>query len=154
MECRSRKAKKLFLTRADAERQVQNAKRSGVDLYAYKCSCGYWHLATVKAKAKPAAITNAEWKHIKNRVADLGRQIANEDIRAAKKKVAELAPVVAEDRERLRRMKDAAESLAGDLRAIQRMIDDHFKPRNTTERNELLKSLFVGSPPLEDRYLV
>jgi len=128
MECRSRKAKKPFLTRADAEREVRNAKQSGLNLYAYECSCGYWHLATVKKpKAKPAEITSAEWKHIRNRIADVGRQIARDEIRAAKKKVAELAPVVAEDKLWLLALQDAAEYHIACAEALNRMLDEHFR---------------------------
>lgn len=130
MECRARKNKKLFLTRADAEREVRNAKKNGLNLYAYQCSCTYWHLATVKDKpTKPAEMTNAEWKHIKNRVADLGRQIAAEDIRAAKQKVRELAPVVAEDREWLKRMKDAEQFHRECANALKIILDAYWRNR-------------------------
>ena len=129
MECRSRKAKKQFLTRADAERQVQNAKKSGLNLYAYKCSCSYWHLATVKKAPKPAEITSAEWRHIKNRVADLGRQIAADELRAAKKKVRDLAPVIAEDKLWLERMRDAEQFHRECADALKLILDAHWRNR-------------------------
>jgi predicted DNA-binding protein (UPF0278 family) len=61
----------------------------------------------------------------RNRV-DIGRQIARDEIRAAKKKVAELSPVVAEDREWLNRMKDAAEFHEACAAALRKMLDAHF----------------------------
>lgn len=129
MECRSRKAKKQFLTRADAERQVQNAKKGGVNLYAYQCSCSYWHLATVKPKPKSFAVTDGEWRNIKHRVSDLGRQIANDELKEARKKVRELAPVVAEDKLWLARMKDAEQFHRECADALKIILDAYWRNR-------------------------
>ena len=119
--------KKSWPTQAEAEDEARKANRRGWSLYVYRCpGTNHFHLATLK-KSKPTGMTNAEWKHIRNRVADLGRQIANEDIRAAKKKVAELTPIVAEDREWLNRMKDAAEYHEACAAALRKIVDEHFR---------------------------
>lgn len=123
-----------------SERQALDAKkrikkfRGGKDqrdLNAYRCSeCEGWHLGrsyrTAKEIAQQTRVTKAEVRHLKNRVDDLGRQIANEEWKAAKKKLVELAPIVAEDREWLRRMKDAAEFHEACANVLRKMLDAHF----------------------------
>lgn len=126
MNCRTKKAKKIFPTRADAERAVRKANNRGWHLYAYACG-DHFHLATVKKAPKLAEMTNAEWKHIKNRVADLGKRLVNEETRAARKRVRELAPVIEADREWLRRIKDSAEFHEACARALRQIVDEHFR---------------------------
>lgn len=125
-----------------SERQALDAKkrikkfRGGKDqrdLNAYRCpECEgeVWHLGrsyrTAKEIAQQTRVTKAEVRHLKNRVDNLGRQIANEELKAAKKKLAELAPIVAEDRDWLRRMKDAAEFHEACASALRKMLDAHF----------------------------
>lgn len=125
MPCNGRKNKKFFLTRQRAEQEVKKARHYGCNFYVYACG-DHFHLATVKKPKPTSTPTKAEIRHLKNRVADVGRQIANEEWKAAKKKVAELAPIVAEDREWLRRMKDAAEFNEACASALRKLLDTHF----------------------------
>jgi hypothetical protein len=50
---------------------------------------------------------------------------ADDELRVAKRKVADLAPIVAADREWLRLVTDQAESHAENL-PIERLVEEHF----------------------------
>jgi len=104
-------------------------------LQAYYCpECGGFHLGhaykTSRAIASLTRVTNAEWRHLKNRAADLGRQIAKDDARAARRKVAELAPVIAADQIWLRAIEDARDYHRECAAALNRMIEEHFASRS------------------------
>ena len=78
-------------------------------------------------------MTNAEWRHLKNRVSDIRKQIAADERRQAQRVLRELAPVVARDREWLKRMQDAAEFHEACAQALRKLVDAHFasRPKST-----------------------
>jgi len=99
------------------------------DMNAYLCPrCHFWHIGhdTDGRKAREVKVSAGEIRKLKRRVEDVGRRIANDELRAAQKRVRELAPIVAEDREWLRRMKDAAEYHEACAEALRKMLDAHF----------------------------
>jgi hypothetical protein len=106
------------------------------DLKAYRCpECEgeVWHLGrsyrTAKEIAQQTRVSKSEVRLLRNRVEDVGRQIANEELKEARKKVRELAPIVAEDREWLRRMKDAAEFHEACAEALNKMLEEYWRTR-------------------------
>ena len=116
-------SKTRFLTKAQAARAAKKQKF----LHVYLCPLGdrnHWHTTKQKQGVRKVnePMTNAERKHFLNRLADLGRQIANDADRhnkaVAKRQAAEIqehnrrmALAAAEAREQQERLADLAETV-------------------------------------------
>ncbi len=100
--------KKRYATERQALDFLKIARRSGRGkdvrtLGAYRCSeCGGWHLGharrTEREIAKMTRMTKAEFRHLKNLVEDIGRQIAKDERRWIQRKFDELTWLVEADR--------------------------------------------------------
>jgi len=104
-------------------------------LNAYQCrACGWFHLghSHEKIRKQRRAAERKEDRRLRERAEQAGRAIAADERRAAQKVVRELAPIVAAEREWLRLLADQAQSHAENLRAIHRMVDEHFSRRDST----------------------
>lgn len=105
-------------------------------LCVYHCpDCSAYHIGRsnrgLREVRKTELMTKAEVKHLKNRLADAGRRIAKDLDRANQKRLAELASIVAEDREWLKRIEDARNFHAECTEALNRILDEHFAKLNS-----------------------
>ncbi len=119
------KDKNHYRTRAIAQgRADRDYRRFGKRLYPYPCpNCGQFHLTKIKSEA---FIANASDAVVAALVKAQGEVIANDETRAARKKVQELTPIVQADREWLKRMADAAEFHQACADALRKIVDAHF----------------------------
>jgi hypothetical protein len=125
-------AKERFGSIDAALRFVRKMNRK-FKLYPYRCRGGFWHLtkidpSTFGRKRLMEPMTNAERKHILNRLADLGRQIANEadkdNRRTARRQAKEIEAAgqqQAEETNRLREEAEQAQAPADTLHAAAQM---------------------------------
>ncbi|HWZ82839.1 MAG TPA: hypothetical protein VNW47_09455 [Terriglobales bacterium] len=143
--------KTVYPTAGEARAAIQGQRRDGktnVDLFVYECG-DHFHLSkqvqlnakrprpqTRAPKAEPM-ITKAEFRHLKNRVKDLGRQIANDELKALRQELKRLEPTFAADIRWLAENAlataialDMKADMLDSLRAASALADRHFATRN------------------------
>ena len=127
--------KKRYKTRVLADRRAEwDFKHYGVRLRVYPCDkCRGFHLSHLSLAEFLARATDST---LRQAVSAYGQEIAADELNAAKEKVRELAPVVAEDKLWLARMRDAAEFHEACAKALRKMLDIHFTSRPTAPVNE------------------
>jgi hypothetical protein len=129
--------KHRYETRAEAEAGIK-AQSLKFPLYVYRCGHGDQHYHLTKRKQEQRTVeptmTNAERKHLANRLADVGRQLANEENRYNRQELQRLGTLVEKDREWLRQQAALAEiaadrmaDYADSLRHAQRLAEEFGK---------------------------
>jgi hypothetical protein len=100
-------------------------------LKVYLCECGWWHLGRSfkTSRQEFPKVSPGEWKKLKRRVEDQGRQIAKDEDRYNRKRLQELDRIVAEDKLWLRRMRDAEQFHRECADALKAILDAYWRNR-------------------------